>query len=160
MTITDLIVNFQAALQGLVPCVRRVRVPWKRPEAYDEWDDIATALYQALIVEPLRFSLPDAERGRFTLPAYDMLLPTYVGKNVIEVLPAETGGRMKVFHALGTSEVPFDVVEWRAITATGSPESDRLETTPLKAANFALRLTINGYTDTRIEEIPISPDSH
>jgi hypothetical protein len=78
MTITDLVMNFPAGLLGLVPCFERVGMPWKRPEAYDEWDNCAAAAYQAVIVEPFRSTLPEAEREGFNPPGYDMLLPSYV----------------------------------------------------------------------------------
>ncbi|MBN1344626.1 MAG: hypothetical protein JXQ73_18185 [Phycisphaerae bacterium] len=155
MTVTDLVMNLHAALRALVPCVERVGLPWKRPDAYDEWDNIAAALYQALVVEPLRFSLPERERDRFSLPAYDLLLPSYADKSIIEVLPAESDGRIGAFHALGTLEAPFDVVEWRAVNRTGLPESERLETIPLESARFALRLNANGISDTRVDRIAI-----
>lgn len=66
MTVTELITNFRAGLLGLLPSIECVGIPWKRPEAYDEWDNLATAVYQALIVEPLRSSLPNAEQERST----------------------------------------------------------------------------------------------
>lgn len=162
MTITDLMVNFRAGLLGLIPRVERVGIPWRRPDAYDEWDDLAAAVYRALIVEPLCSALPEDERDGFTLPDYDMLLPTYAGMSVIEVLPARSDGLVKVFHAFGTAVEPFDIVEWRAVPPTGSPRSDVLESVPLEEARFALRIRMNGCGPRRIEEVTppaASPDS-
>ncbi len=64
---------------------------------YDEWGNVAAAIYEALIVEPQRSSFPEAEREHFSLPDYDMLFPTYAGKSIIEVLsclrvPTERSG--------------------------------------------------------------------
>jgi hypothetical protein len=136
MTMTDLIMNFRAALLGIIPSFERVEIPWKRPHAYDEWDNVATAVYQALIVEPLRYTRPETERDGFHLTAYDMLMPTYAGNSVIEILPARKDGRMKVFHALGTISHPLDVVEFRNVFRTGLPQSDELETIPIESAEF------------------------
>jgi hypothetical protein len=147
--------NFRAGLLGLVPCFERVGIPWKRPEAYDEWDNSATAVYQALIVEPLRSTLAEAERDVFSLADYDMLLPTYAGKSVIEVLPACSYKTMKVFHALGTVSNPFDVVELRSVRRNGLPQSDVLETIPLEGTKFAFRLNANGFSVNIIEDVTV-----
>lgn len=151
MTVTDLVRNFQAALMGLIPSIGRVGIPWKRPDAYDEWDNITAAIYQALIVEPLRFSLPLDERDRFTLPAYDLLLPSYTGMSVIAVLPAQSNESTKVFHALGTVKTPFDAVEWRTVAPTGLPESNVLYSIPFEGARFELLLHTNGFFTRRAE---------
>jgi len=156
MTITDLVMNFRAGLLGLVPCFERVAIPWKRPEAYDEWDNCAAAVFQALVVEPLRSALPEAEREGFSLPAYDMLLPTYTGVSVIEVLPAHPDATMRVFHALGTASSLIDIVELRRVCRDGLPQSDVLETTPLEGARFALRMCANGPSAHFLEEVAVS----
>lgn len=160
MTVTDIILNFRSALLGIIPFVERVGIPWKRIDAYDEWDNIAAALYQALVVEPLRFSLHEEEQYKFNLPVYDLLLQDYTNSSIIEVLPPYSDRKIKIFHALGTSRSPFDLVEWRAVGPTGFPESELLETTPLKGARFALRLCKNGLLGSRIEEFAIPPKSN
>lgn len=155
MKVTDLIMNFRMALFVLIPSIERVGIPWKRPDAYDEWDNIAAALYQALIVEPLRSCLPEADRNLFSLPDYDMVLPSYMTHSVIEVLPARDDGFIKVFHALGTSDKPFDMVEWRAIGVNGLPDSDIIETTNLENVRFALRFNKIEFPGCRIEQCSI-----
>ena len=155
MTITDLVMNFRAGLLGLVPCFERVGIPWRRPEAYDEWDNCAAAIFRALIVEPFRYTLPGAEREGFSLPDYDMLLPTYAGVSVIEVLPAHPDATMKVFHALGTASSPFDVVELRSVCRDGLPQSDVLETTPLAGTRFAIRMCANGPSAHIVEDVAV-----
>lgn len=155
MTVTDLVLNFRAGLLGLVPCFDHVVIPWKCPEAYDEWDNCATALFQALVVEPVRSTLRAAEREAFALPDYDMLLPTYAGLSVIEVVPARTDGTMKVFHALGTASSPFDVCEVRSVYRDGLPQSDTLEPVPLEGIRFAIRMNVNGAWTRVIEELAV-----
>jgi hypothetical protein len=159
MTITDLVMNFRAGLLGLVPCFEGVGISWKRPEAYDEWDRCAAAVFQALIVEPLRSSRPAAEQESFRLPDYDMLLSTYAGLSIIEVVPANPDAPMKVFHALGTAASPFDVVELRSVCRDGLPQSDVLETTPLEGARFALRMYANSLSAQMVENVAV-PSRH
>jgi hypothetical protein len=155
MTITDLVMNFRASLIGLAPCFERVGIPWRRPEAYDEWDDTATALYQGLIVEPLRATLAKADRDSFSLPKYDMLLPTYEGKSVIEVLPARSAATIGVFHAFGTASHPFDVIEFRRVLRNGLPQSEVLETIPLEGTGLALRMYVNGLSAQIVEDVAV-----
>jgi hypothetical protein len=153
MTITDLVTNFRTALQGLVPCFERAEIPWNRPESYDEWDNCASAIFQALIVEPLRSARPEGEREGFRLPGYDMLQPTYTGLSVIEIRPASSDGAMKVFHALGTSSTPFDIVEFRSVSPDGLPLSEKLLTIPLGSARFVTRIWANGVLADTVEEV-------
>lgn len=155
MTITDLILNFRAGLLALLPSVERVGIPWRRPDAYDEWDNLATAVYQALVVGPLRCSFSETEQQCSVLPDFDMLLPSYTGKCVIEVLPATSDGTMRVFHAFGTETLPFDMVEWRPVGPSGVPQSDILQTSPVEGARFALRMYANGFSTARMEETAI-----
>ena len=138
MTVDELIANFRQALRALVPSVERAGIPWRRPDAYDEWDSLAAATYDALVAKPLRWSLPEPGQATFRLPKYDLLLESYAGLSVIEVGPPG-GERLRVFHALGTKDEPFDLVEWRSVSIDGSPLSKTLETSPLAQTHFVLR---------------------
>jgi hypothetical protein len=153
--ITDLMYNFRAGLLGLLPSVERVGIPWQRPDAYDEWDNLAAAVYHTLIVEPLRSSLPEGEQQHFRLPEYDMLLSSYTGRSVIEILSPGSKSAIRVFHALGTAEAPFDVVEWRTVLLDGTPQSDSLESGPLEGTRFAIRMYTDGCLASHIEWITI-----
>lgn len=155
MTITELVMNFRDGLLGLVPCFEHVGIPWKQPEAYDEWDNCAAAVFQALVVEPLRSALPGTEQEGFGLPGYDMLLPTYAGLCVIEVMPARRDRTIRVFHALGTASSPFDIVEVRTVSQDGVPQSDALETVPLEDARFAMRVCANSSSAQVVEDIAV-----
>lgn len=157
MTITELVMNFRDGLLGLVPCFENVGIPWKRPEAYDEWDNCAAAVFQALVVEPLRSALPETEQERFGLPGYDVLLPTYAGLRVIEVMPAHPDRTIRVFHALGTASSPFDVVEVRTVYQDGVPQSDALETVLLEDARFVIRVCANTAAAQVVEDIAVPP---
>ena len=157
MNITELVMNFRDGLLGLVPCFEHAGIPWKRPDAYDEWDNCAAAVFQALVVEPLRSALPETEQERFGLPEYDMLLPTYAGLRVIEVMPARPDGTIRVFHALGTASSPFDVVEVRTVYQDGVPQSDALETVLLEGARFAMRICANSAIAQVVEDVALPP---
>lgn len=155
MTVTSVVLNFRAALLALVPMVERVGIPWKRPDAYDEWDAIASVLFEKLVVEMLRWSLPEYDQEDFQLPAYDLLLPTYANMGTLEVAhPSLRPGRW-LFHAFGTDGEPFDLVEVRSVSVDGAPLSEELKVCPIDGAVFRLRI----HSDQGpIEEVEIQED--
>lgn len=153
MNVTELIKNFQAALADLASAAERVRIPWRRPDAYDEWDSLATAAYNCLVVTPCCWSQPTAEQAAFRLPPYDLLLESYAGYSVIEVGPDSPPGIIQVFHALGTTHEPFDTIEWRSVDFSGRPRSEDLRTCPLHDARLALRVPRADGTVLRIWDL-------
>lgn len=139
MTITAVLLNFRAALLGLLPMVERVCIPWEPADAYDEWDAITSVLFRKLVQEVLRWHLLEDKQADFQLPEYDLLLPTYAGLSTLEVThPSLQPGRW-LFHAFGTDNDPFDVVEVRSLSADGSPTTDALRACPVDGAVFSLR---------------------
>jgi hypothetical protein len=157
VTVTELIKNFQAALVGLVPVAERLGIPWRRPDAYDEWDSLATAAYTCLVVTPCRWSLPATEQKGFRLPPYDLLLESYAGYNLIEVGSDSTPDVIHVFHALGTTHQPFDTIEWRSVDASGHPISGELGTCPLHEVRLSLRATAADGNLLRLWDLAMIP---
>lgn len=155
MTVTELVLNFRACLSGLVPRFESVGIPWKRPDAYDEWDNCVSALFHALVVEPVRATLMEAEGQAFVLPEYDMLLAHYGTLSIIEVAPKPGDDTIRVFHALGTAFLPFDVAEVRIVSRDGLPQSDTLETVPLEGSQFLIRLNVNGVWTRGVEDVDV-----
>ncbi len=140
MRVVDLINNFQAALIAILTSVKRAGIPWQRPSAYDDWDSMANAIYNGLVVGPIRWALPDCDRNEFRLPVYDMMLPSYAQVSAIEVLLPEPTDGLRIFHALGTRYAPFDTVEWRCVSLDGIPLSDKLDSSPVEVAAYRVRL--------------------
>lgn len=140
MKVTSVLLNFRHALLALVSIVERVGIPWKRPDAYDEWDSIASVLFENLVVKVLRWSLLEDDQGELQLPAYDLLLPTYTDMSTLEVVhPSLQPGRW-LFHAFGTESEPFDLVEVRPLAVDGSVLSEELRTCPIDGAVFRFRI--------------------
>jgi len=139
MKVTSILLNFRAALLALIPMAEQVGIAWKRPDAYDEWDAIASTLFEKLVVEVLRWSLHEDSQEDFRLPSYDLLLPSYAGLGTLEVVhPSLQPGRW-LFHAFGTNNEPFDVVEVRPLADDGRPLSEELQTCPVDGVDFRLR---------------------
>ncbi len=149
MTVASVLLNFRHALIVLVPSVERAGIPWKRPDAYDEWDAIASTLFDELVVKVLRWSLPHDKQEEFRMSPYDLVLASYTDHSTLEVThPCLRSGRW-LFHAFGTMSEPFDTVEVREVSASGLPLGENLATCPVTGASFCLRLR-RGLEDSRV----------
>jgi hypothetical protein len=114
MTVDEVLLNFREALTALIPMAERAGIGWRRIDAYDQWDNIAASLFSGLVEAPLSQLFPEAERERFALPAYDLLVERCESSAVLEVLlPGER--RIRLFHAFETRDAPFDTCESRLI---------------------------------------------
>lgn len=159
MTAAHVLADFRSALLALVPIAERAGIGWRRDVAYDEWDSVASSLFKAFVEEPIRWALPEAERSRFSLPPYDLLLERYETTAVIEVLVPGTPGR-RIFHALGTRLVPFGICECRAVDCEGVPLSNEIEAYPLEVVHLRVVhrtedgrvLVLGGPTDANASE--------
>lgn len=151
MRVKGLVLNLRSALMGLATAFERVGLPWKRPDAYDEWDNCASATFEALVIEPLRSSL--GGRDALVFPEYDLLLPSYRGISVIEVLPDRGDGTVQVFHALASQQEPFDSVEIRRVDKT--PRSEVLVVVPLQRADFRVRAWRREDWEEAVENIEL-----
>ena len=139
MRVTDVLLNFRSALLAVIPYAERFGIPWRRPDAYDEWDAIASVLFSSLVVRVLRCILPESRREEFSLPSYDLLVPHYARYRIQVVNPALPSG-IWVFHAFGTSGEALDVVEVREIDEKGKPLSERLAMCPVSGSVFQLHM--------------------
>lgn len=140
MTVLETILNFKQALIAVVPAFEKAGLSWRRPDAYDEWDAVASALFTSLVVEVLRWQLPERLRDGFRLARYDLLLDSYRDVSTIEVVNFQaTSDDRLVFHALGSEREAFDSVEVRSVSAEGEARSDTLELLPLRDVSLRLR---------------------
>jgi hypothetical protein len=152
MNVDALLRNFRSALVAVVPAAEAVGIPWRREDAYDEWDGIATRLYKTLVELPLCWALPESDQERFHLPPYDLLLTRYETTAVVEVtVPSATSQR--VFHAFGSSKEPFDVCECRLIRPDGTPASELVESYPLAEVHFRVRFCRSDSSVIMLDEL-------
>ena len=154
MTVDEVVRNFRLALLGLTPRFERAGIAWRPPLAYDPWDDVATALFEALVVELAREVVPTEMSGEFMIAPYGLLAPDYSGRSVIEVLPPGAGGTVRVFYRFETLNEPLDMVSHRLVGEDGVPVSSVFEVTPLDRASFRLRLSDGGRIGVAVTTVP------
>ena len=56
LSVTQLVLNFAEACRALVPHMDRALVSWRDGQQFDNWDRVAEALFQSLVVEPCAFA--------------------------------------------------------------------------------------------------------
>jgi|SRR5580700_11181170 hypothetical protein len=102
-SIDELVRSFRDALITLVPIAERVHMPWRQPNAYDDWDRICRAIYQSIVVD----SIENAEQigASAPVPAYDLRILSYK-KN--SFLCNSASGSKSAFVGFETKSQPFD----------------------------------------------------
>lgn len=139
MRTTEIILNFRSALLAVLPMVERVGIPWRSGDAYDEWDAVAAALFEALVVDVFRWSLFADRPDALQMPPYDMILKSYSEHSAVEIdHPSLPGGR-KVFHSFGTSQRPLDQVLWLPVTDLGEPKAMKPKPCSVQETEFLFR---------------------
>ena len=76
VTVRSLLETLRDALTALVPMAEHAGIAWREGEAYDDWDDLASTLYEVFVVRPIS-TAADASSGALPLAPYDLRLPTY-----------------------------------------------------------------------------------
>ncbi len=154
MTVAELILNFRAALLAVLPMVEALGIPWKRGDAYDQWDDLASCLYKQLVGNLVDSLGASGSETPLCLAAYDMMLSDYRDVATIEVHNEALEPGRWVFHAFGTDDDPFDIIEVREVSSDGVPCSEVLCTCGLSGSQFGLALPNGSY----IENVPVYSD--
>jgi hypothetical protein len=129
---------FQEALLALLPAMERAHIRWREPDAYDDWDEIAEALFNNIVVRSIAWTSPDAEAPM--VPRYNMVYEHYATMSFIEVV---TAGKRRppylLFHSFSSTTAPFDTVKCRAIDATGTVIGEDFVCLPADRARFQLQ---------------------
>jgi hypothetical protein len=114
LSVKELIEIFHESLTAIIPWVEKIGMPWKEGEAYDEWDNIADALFRG-IIENYMFE----EIGDYSLVCYDSYINNYSGLCYIKAYSKIYPDKKLVFVAFGTEAEPMDLVKLAVISDTG-----------------------------------------
>jgi hypothetical protein len=136
--VRSLIFLYRRALVALVPIVEEAQIPWRDGEAYDDWDAIAEALFDRLVLESARWSVAPQAREKVRLPRYGFTQADYSQLSFITVDNVAGSGRTAVFVRLGTSVDPFDTVIYSVADQAWRTTDEEVYRTPLATAEFSL----------------------
>jgi len=155
-TTTEIIEIFRESLIVLAPVMEKAHLSWKEGEAYDEWDRIASSLFEGVVVSALQWGLRPGEFTEVHLPAYDMIYPDYHEFSFIECMndspPLDS---YLLFHRFITRDNPFDTVQCHQVEKRGLKLTPNPVIRPAAGARFAFQLRRSADELTRCEELRI-----
>lgn len=93
---------FRDALTSLCPYMDKVDIGWHDEDAYDEWDAVAEALYNAIVGSVSELC---------DLAPYDLLLPSYKDRSFFVCSLLSEKEKQYVFVGFSTKLKPFDFVK-------------------------------------------------
>jgi hypothetical protein len=125
------------ALSALAPIVEQARISWREGEAYDDWDAIASVLYENILVRSLRF----AREISFdpNVPDYDISYPSYRELDflIVEGRDIPTGTTAAFVGFAGTSQ-NFAIIKWLEVDADGSVSNKEIKLAEFSHSRFYL----------------------
>lgn len=154
MKMDELIRNFRRSLVALVPCVEAVRIPWTDAEKYDEWERLAAAAFESLVVFPIRTSIEEKLWEQITFVPYEMLQPNYARVSFIEVSPS-SGAEARVFYGLSTEREPFDTCRWYRVAPDGRVLSRDQGQSPLADVKFRAVIRLKGEEVRMLDDVDL-----
>ena len=102
-SIDELIALFSDAICALVPIAERAHMPWKEPDAYDDWDLICEAIYRSIVIRSIECA---EEIGAFLpVPSYDRRINSYAENSFVSSSKSEEA---MAFICFETEITPFD----------------------------------------------------
>ena len=138
-SVNELMLTFRDSLRSLVPCMERAKIAWREPDAYDDWDDIAQALYKNIVVRSIEYSLTLNERERMVSPEYGILYPRYNDMSFIElVLGQPREDQYNVFLDFATTDRPFDTARYVTVPGQDLKRTEEPREAAVELAKFAL----------------------
>lgn len=141
-TPTEVMQLFHESLMKLLPVMEKAHLSWEEEEAYDEWDQIATSLFEGIVVSSLQWGLTPGVFTELEVPAYDVVYPDYSKFSFIECLSnSPESVDYLLFHKFVTDEVPFDMIQCYQVNKRGQklmPDTQIRSVTDVRFA-FCLR---------------------
>lgn len=147
--LTDVLDVLRSGLAALVPVVERVAIPWTEGDAYDDWENIASMLYDQIVLNTVRNTVEVSANLEF--PKYDLIYPSYERIAYFDVAMADnTLGPFIGFEAIDRN---FTMAKYAVRGAQGV-----METTTTQRAAFAecmIRLVLPNTVDSYLEELTL-----
>ena len=129
MVLKEILDILRCGLSALVPIIERAGIPWREGDAYDDWESIASTLYEQIVVNTVRAATE--VNVDLSFPKYDLVYPSYERMAYFEVYSLKSRGTHGPFVGFEASESSFQNVKY-------VPIEDRAEsTTTTVTAHFA-----------------------
>jgi hypothetical protein len=119
-TPSELVGIFRESILALLPTMDRARIPWRDETSYDDWDAIATTLYEQIVVRSIRYSLPEGKL--LEMAPYDIARTDYSAVSFVRVLTDDE--TILAFCGFRTRTKPFDTVACKTLDDLGRVTSE------------------------------------
>jgi hypothetical protein len=139
VTAIQLLSDFRDGLIVLIPIAEKSRMPWRKPNAYDDWERIEAALYESIVVSPFENMVEGCPW--YPVATYDFHLETYQDKTFIGLAGDPAGAALV---CLDTMNRPFDTCVFMRLDAEGRVVGEPL--VPFDAAPFVFVARRDGHT--------------
>ncbi len=135
-TVTQTLGLLREAIVALVPIAEKAQMPWRDGEAYDDWDAIASCLYDSIVVRTICCA-KEAEQG-IALPKYDMVYPSYKDAFILVEGDGVPEGVLAAFVGFAGTSPEFGCVKWVKVHASGHAHDQKIESSPYDGCQFYL----------------------
>ena len=154
-SVSDLLSKYRDALIAVVPMAEHVRLPWRDPDAYDDWDAIASSLYEGLVGEVVRWSLSCCGGNRFVLPKYDIALEDYAGFSTIECACEGESLQRMVFLRFESESCTFDQAGLVHVSSSGKRLGDEITKVDWRTQDWFLRVDYGRGQFARLQSLQL-----
>lgn len=105
-SVGELLAIFRGSLLAVIPWLEKARIKWNGEEAYDDWDNIAEALYENIVCA----SLTGEVASDYDVPKYDFQYHSYALYDFVGVRTKDGREMRSAFVSFQTRLSPLDSV--------------------------------------------------
>ena len=107
ISVNQLLEIFRGAIISIIPWLEKAKIEWQSGKSYDDWDNIAIALYQNIICN----SLTGEVLSQYSIAKYDFHYSDYSQLDYILVHSNEHMNKKLAFVSFLSISTPLDFVE-------------------------------------------------
>lgn len=106
-SVEELLTIFRGALISITPWLEKARIKWKQGESYDDWDNIATTLFENIVCN----SLISETMPKYSIAKYDFTYDCYSNLDYILAKSKKYIDKSLVFVSFQSQNSPLDIVK-------------------------------------------------
>jgi len=141
---------YQSALRALLPAIEEAQIPWREPDNYDDWDDIAAVLFRSIILNAIAYTVEG--HSYFPIADYGLVRDSYAKHSFL--IRESAGEPLEVFVRLETETSPFDIAAFTRIDQHLSCVGGKVRV-PFATTKFAARMR-SEHEETTLRYLKIS----
>lgn len=149
-TIQELLLIFREALVSLIPSMEKAKIPWRDPDAYDDWDSIALQIFSSIVENTCR----EVIDGAFPMPQYGIAMGDYSESSFIDVSSTDNKFSNCALICLTTRNLPFDTVRFQTLDSA-TRKGIAITEIPWESARFGLSVNKGGKL-SRISHVSVT----